>query len=76
MNPKTGKLNLKSFMGELDKSKMSISEYGKSLANLGPEGVKAFNQVTSAIIESDKATRTISKGMEKLGNTLMNTVRW
>lgn len=72
----TGKLNLNNFLSQIEKGKMSISDYGKELAKLGPEGVKAFNQVTQAIVNSDKTTKKLSAGMEKLKTTFENTVRW
>ena len=48
-NVNTGKLNLNQFQVELKKTGKNIEDFAKDLAAMGPKGVEAFSQVTSAI---------------------------
>ena len=75
-NADTGRLNLNKFMASLNKSKISVQDLGKNLARLGPEGVKAFNQMATAVNNADRGVISISAGLQKLGSTFMNTMRW
>jgi hypothetical protein len=43
---------------------------------LGPEGVKAFNQMAAAVSQADTKLFSLSAGMNKLAHTLTNTIRW
>ena len=75
-NVNTGKLNLNKFEAELKRSGKSIQEYAQHLRALGPEGVRAFNQMAQAVANADTKMLSLSGGMRKLANTFMNTVRW
>ena len=75
-NVNTGKLNLNKFQSELNRSGKSIQQYAQQLKMLGPEGVKAFNQMASAVASANTKLFNLSGGMKKLSDTLFNTLRW
>ena len=75
-NVNTGKLDLSKFQSKLKQSKMSIEQYAAALTRLGPQGVQAFNQIAQAVATAERPIFRLSASMQKLGQTLMNTVRW
>lgn len=76
VNVNTGKLNLNKFQSELQRSGKTISEYAQQLRMLGPEGVKAFNQIASAVASADTKLFNLSGGLKKFSDTMFNTLRW
>ncbi len=76
MNVNTGKLNLNKFQSELNRMGKDIGYFSQQMKVLGPEGVKAFTQVASAVAQADTKLFSLQGGMKKLANTFMNTVRW
>lgn len=76
MNVNTGKLNLNKFQSELNRMGKDIGYFAQQMGRLGPEGVKAFTQVASAVAQADTKLFSLQGGMKKLANTFMNTMRW
>jgi len=52
VNVNTGKLNLSKFSSQLKASNLDLRSLHDSLANLGPEGVSTFNQLSMAIAKT------------------------
>ena len=75
-NVDTGKLNLNKFQAQLAASGRSIQQIAADMRALGPEGVKAFNAVATAVSQADTKLFSLQGGMKKLMGTFMNTVRW
>ena len=75
-NQDTGKLNLTKFNQEMQKSGMSLEKYKAQLIGMGPAGQKAFAQLTHAIATADTQTLQLSAGIQRLGATFMNTMRY
>lgn len=75
-NVDTGKLNLNKFTNSLRSSGISITQLATQLKSLGPQGVQAFNQMTSAMASAETRLFTLSSGMQKLANTFFNTMRY
>ena len=75
-NVNTGKLNLTKFSQEMDKSKMSFEKYRDALLELGPEGAKAFSQLTDSVLTADSAIGVGSKKLNDFFKTLKNTAKW
>ena len=75
-NVNTGKLNLNKFQSELNRMGKDINYFKTQMQTLGPEGVKAFTQMASAVAQADTKLFSLQGGMKKLANTFMNTVRW
>ena len=75
-NVNTGKLNLNKFQSELNRMGKDINYFKTQMQTLGPEGVKAFMQMSSAVAQAETKLFSLQGGMKKLANTFMNTVRW
>lgn len=75
-NVKTGQLDLGKFNESLKKSGTTLSQYAKSLQNLGPEGDKAFSQLAQAITTAEVPLRRANGLLAEFGTTLKNTARW
>lgn len=75
-NQTTGKLNLNKFQAQLNQSGKTLQQYAQELARLGPEGQKAFSNISQAIIQADSKVFSLQGGLKKLSDTFFNTVRW
>ena len=75
-NVDTGKLNLNKLRSELQKSGMTVQQYGAQLRALGPAGVQAFSQVSQAVQRASTQLFSLNAGLKKLAQTFMNTMRW
>lgn len=75
-NENTGKLDLSRFNQSLKESGMTITQYKNALAQAGPIGQQAFNQLAMSITTAEIPLIRISTKLQKLGTTLANTVRW
>ena len=75
-NVNTGKLNLNQFQVQLKKTGKNIEDFAKDLAAMGPKGVEAFSQVTSAISSANTKIFNLNGSLKKLSETFMNTIRW
>lgn len=75
-NMETGKLNLTQFNNLLKQSGQSLSSYRTAFANLGQEGKQAFSQLTQSILNAQMPTKKLEGQLNKVMNTLANTVRW
>ena len=75
-NVNTGKLNLNKFQAQLAVSGKTLKQYAMDMRMLGPEGVKAFNQVADAVSSASTKLFSLQGGMKKLMDTFANTIRW
>lgn len=75
-NQTTGKLNLNKFQAQLNQSGKTLQQYAQELARLGPEGQKAFSNISQAIIQADSKVFSLQGGLKKLSDTFFNTIRW
>lgn len=72
----TGKLDLSKFNQELHKSGMTLEQYQDKLSALGPEGERAFAQVTESIVNADAKVRDANSVLVQFATTLKNAARW
>lgn len=72
----TGKLDLSKFNQELHKSGMTLEQYQDKLSALGPEGERAFAQVTESIVNADAKVRDANSVLAQFATTLKNAARW
>ena len=72
----TGTFSTEKFAEGIVSSGRSMTSFGQSLAKIGPEGNKAFNDVLGQVVKVNSAAMTTSKTLEKIANTAGNTVRW
>jgi TP901 family phage tail tape measure protein len=75
-NVNTGKLDLGKFQQSLKTSGMTLADYKVQLANLGPQGVAAFGQLSQAIMNAEMPLRRSSQLLTDFATTLKNTARW
>jgi TP901 family phage tail tape measure protein len=76
VNVNTGKLDLSRLSASLKASGKDLATYADQLNKVGPEGQKAFQQLTSAIASADAPVARINKRMGEFLTTLKNTVKW
>ena len=75
-NQNTGKLNLNKFRNELKQSGLTLSSLSQKLQMLGPEGTKAFQQMTSQIMAADTKMISLSGKMKSLMDTFGSAIKW
>ena len=75
-NQDTGKLNLTKFNMEMKNAGMSLEQYRAKLTSIGPQGQQAFTQLAHSIAIADTSTISLSAGIQRLGTTFMNTLRY
>ena len=72
----TGKLDLNKFNNSLQSGKMSLKDYRIALQQLGPEGQKAFNQLTQSIINGQMPLQKTNGLLNSMMTTFANTTKW
>ena len=75
-NIKTGTLDFTKLNQSIQKSNMSISQYGQSLLKLGPAGQQAFMSLANAISQAEIPIRRSNAALQNMMTTLKNTARW
>lgn len=73
---KTGKLDLSKFSQSLDKSNMNLKDVRTTLSALGPQGERAFLQLSKSIAQADAPMLRMNAKMRDFMTTLKNTARW
>jgi len=69
-----GILNIKKFNTAL--GGINLSQIRSEFQRLGKDGSQAFNQLTYQMLSLNKGIKPTSLALEKLSNTMWNTVRW
>lgn len=72
----TGSLNLGKFKQELNQAGLSAEKISTQLIALGPEGAKAFSQLTQSIMSAEIPLKQTSTLLSNFATTLKNTARW
>ena len=72
----TGKLNLTTFVSNLEQSKTSLKELSSNLLSAGAEGQAAFSSLASAIAQSEVPLKQTNSLLKNFGTTIKNTVKW
>ena len=75
-NTKLGTSNIATFNKELGKSGQSLTQLQQSLYKAGPAGVTAFRSMTAELLTTNKYVKQTSQWIDKMSQTLSNTVRW
>ena len=75
-NIDTGNLDFSKLSQSLKSSGKTLMDYGKSLQQLGPEGQKAFMQLTAAVAQAEVPIRRTHTLVKEFATTLANTARW
>ena len=75
-NVKTGTLDFSKLNQSLKNSKTSLVDYAKQLSAIGPEGQKAFQMLTQAVMSAEIPIRRSNAMITELWTTMKNTARW
>ena len=75
-NPKINSINVSKFNEELKKSNLLIKKVYKNFEVAGAVGRKAFMEVYDSISRVKLPIKETNKALEKMGETLANTVKW
>lgn len=70
----TGVINLEKLNNSLNK--MNLSEIRNSFNAIGPKGREAFLDISKAALTTNVSLRQTSNLLDKMGETLTNTIKW
>ena len=72
----TGKLNLSTFSASLKASGKTLQQYKAELEAIGPQGQKAFDNLSRSIANAEAPIKRTNKLLAEMGTVLKNTIRW
>lgn len=75
-NPKLGTYELNKFNASLKESGTSAQQAFSAVAAYGQQGQAALLDMTTNMLAVDRAAKQVNSTMKKLGDTMMNTIRW
>jgi hypothetical protein len=75
-NQKLDTYNITAFQKELQSAGLSMDSLYNEFASLGPEGVAAFEKINTAVLTSNKTFQKTKTVLDKMGETLANTIKW
>lgn len=75
-NIDTGNLDLSKFSAQLKQSGIQLKDYAQHFINLGPEGEKAFMDLTKSIVTAEVPLKRSVKLFDEMWTTMKNTARW
>ncbi len=78
LNPNTGKINAKNLVADLNNNEnfLMIEKLGQRYAEVGVNGQQSFRKVANEADILNKKITSSNTVLEKMGTTLMNTIRW
>lgn len=76
VNTDTGRLDLTRFQKNLQQSGRDLKDYGKILNSLGPDGEKAFNDLTNAILQAEVPLTKANKLVSNLWTSFKQTAKY
>lgn len=76
VNMSTGQFDLSGFQTQLKSAGINVQDLSKKMAEFGPAGVKAFNDVAIAIANAEIPTKRVNEWLDKMAKSLKDTMRW
>lgn len=76
VNMSTGQFDLTKFQGQLKAAGLSAQDLSKKMAQVGPAGVKAFNDLAIAVANAEIPTKRVNEWLDKMAKSLKDTMRW
>ena len=73
---KFGDFDINRFTASLKKGEMSLADMSTKLLQIGPDGTKAFQTLSTQILNAQKPALSFSNILTKMGTTLANNIRW
>ena len=75
-NSKIGMLDISGFTKDLDRAGISMDSLSKRFNLAGASGLQTFTSLMGQITKLDTGFKSVSKTVDKMWNTVGNTVRW
>lgn len=75
-NVKLGSINVNQFYSSLDKAKIKVDDLYTDLSKIGNQGRSAFNALATSLTTTNTQLVQTTSLFDKIGTTLMNTVKW
>ena len=75
-NPKMNTINVSTFNKELQKSHIDARQLTEDFQYLGPAGQTSFRQIVNGMTTFNAQTKETSQLLDKMGQSLANTVKW
>lgn len=75
-NPKLGTINIQTFEKELAKTHTSVEEIYQAFSKAGSTGQIAFQKLVSSTLSVNKEIQKTKTLLDKMGETLSNTIKW
>ena len=75
-NVKLGSINVSEFKKQLDASGKSIKDIQNNLTKAGAQGQSAFRNLSVELLTTNKHMKQSNELLNKMADTLANTVRW
>lgn len=75
-NKKLNTNNISVFTKELEKSKLNLKMLSQEWSSAGITGQMALNNLTASLMNNNRHLRESSELLDKMANTMANTIRW
>ena len=75
-NSKLGQLDLSKVNNGIKQAYGSVKDLKTTMVNSGPEGAAAYNQVASAILNTNLQLKQSNKLLDEMAVSMANTVKW
>ena len=75
-NPKLGTINIQAFEKELKRTHTTVDEIYQSFSKAGSAGQAAFQKLVSSTLSVNKEVQKTKTLLDKMGETLSNTIKW
>lgn len=76
VNTDTGKLNMNTFVAELNKANTTVTQLSQNLIAAGPAGARAFQGLAASIAQAEMPIKKMNATLQGMLTSLANTVKW
>lgn len=76
VNADTGKLNMNTFVAELNKANTNVTQLSQNLIAAGPAGARAFQGLAASIAQAEMPIKKMNATLQGMLTSLANTVKW
>lgn len=75
-NFKLNSVDFTKFQANLKESNFNLANFTSNISKLGVEGPAVYRNLTNSLIQNNKELKQSSKLIDKMADTLANTIRW
>lgn len=76
VNVNTGRIDFSALTTSLKAANTDLITLSNNLLSMGPKGQQAFSQIAGAVARAELYTKKTNTALQKMGITLMNTLKW